>query len=186
MGLPWIMARGLAGKRVDWYRAGMMPATFLTARPLRSPCPSEVGARAGRLPRGVTGDFQVGSVLDLHLGRIDRAGHSAVLVDLYFFRSLDVALELAVDDEIADLDLSLDVARIADDQHRIGIDLALEVPVDAEGALEGKVAVEEGVLGEKAGHLSLAQVVLALLVFVLHLFTPLIWPYILLSSPREK
>ena len=61
----------------------------------------------------------------------------------------DVPVDLAVDDDGAAGDLGVDLRALADDQHVVRHDGAGELAVDADGPLEGELALELGPAAEQ-------------------------------------
>ena len=68
-------------------------------------------------------------------------------------RGLDIPLDLAVDDDLADLDIGFDLAPLADDEQGVRIDRALEIALDPERALEGQVSLQLRSLVDQPGDL---------------------------------
>ena len=91
-------------------------------------------------------------------------------MDLDAVGRLQRAPDLAVDDELPDLDVSFDLAALADDEERVRVDRALERALDPERALERQLALEFGLHVDQSGQLGFVQFPRS----VFHAFAPLI------------
>src|SRR4029079_3305032 len=94
------------------------------------------------------------ALVDLQARRVDVALHPARRVDLDRALGLDVPDHRALHDDLADVDLGLDVGALAADEHVVREHLTLELAVDAEGPLERQLALERRPPSEQGRDLS--------------------------------
>src|SRR5262245_50716762 len=90
----------------------------------------------------VAAAFEGHALVDLQGRRGDVAPHPPRRVDLDGALGADVPDDEALDDDVADIDLGVQLGALADDEDVVGEDLTGELAVDADRALEGELALE--------------------------------------------
>jgi hypothetical protein len=79
--------------------------------------------------------------IDNHAGRMHFSGYYTLGLNLYAALRKNHAVESAGDYDPVSFDLSFDSRALAENDGLLGDDVALDVPIDAEGALELKRAL---------------------------------------------
>src|SRR5262249_16545599 len=107
-------------------------------------CDGGSGTRPGAVRDALHEAFPLedDALVDLERRGRDVALHLAGSVDLDRPLGADVADDQPLHDDLADVDLGVDLRALADDEHVVGEDLARDLPVDADRALERELALE--------------------------------------------